>query len=71
MDSAGVRPSVQTLNACLESISTFPIYKNAVALTKQVLAEFHRIGVEPALSTYDLVLGILYKKSKNLSNSRL
>ena len=63
MAAAKVRPTVLTLNACLETVSSIAINRLAREVTSKLLAEFRAAGIAPSLATYFHVLRIFCRES--------
>lgn len=62
--TAKLKPNLRTLNAVLESLSLLGVSRNTKNLTLQILTEFKKIGVEPALSSWYYVLNTFCKERK-------
>ncbi|KAK9685760.1 hypothetical protein QE152_g37695 [Popillia japonica] len=60
--TAKLKPNLRTLNAVLESLSLLGVSRNTKNLTLQILTEFKKIGVEPALSSWYYVLNTFCKE---------
>lgn len=60
----GVKPTVETLNAILSTISRMPIYRMAREKALQIVADFKSIGVMPSLGTYFYLLKTFCKESR-------
>lgn len=69
MNELNHRPDLGTLNALLESISTFGNYKLARTVTLQTLAEFRqKLKIKPSLATYYYILIIFCRERGPISH---
>ncbi|XP_071448812.1 small ribosomal subunit protein mS39 [Hetaerina americana] len=68
MASRGLQPNLGTLNSVLDVIRSMGTYSKARELALRTLAEFHHLGIEPCLATYNHILTIFYKERGAKSN---
>jgi len=66
--NAGLDPNLGTLNAILESVSTFGNIRQSKTLCLAVLSEFKELGITPCLASYYYVLMSHCKESMSIPN---
>lgn len=64
MNNANIRADVQTMNACLKTVTLLQENSLIQGTINSLFQEFKFLGVEPCLSTYYLVLKALYKPGR-------
>ncbi|XP_061706379.1 small ribosomal subunit protein mS39-like isoform X2 [Cydia pomonella] len=62
MAEQGISPNQQTLSSCLRSISAWGAGKALQHLALQVIAEFHKLDIQPGLSAYYYLLCLFCKE---------